>query len=139
MYLPGTGIVDTEVYRLDASIKQYNERLSFGVNEYDGSYCIFMRMPSPEPPIAILGFQDKIPTIDEARKRLWETDTQVHGMKIYDDIVKSQEDFKKHKKYIADQASGDSAERVELLLRKHGKSPIIKSLRKKGVKTNDAG
>jgi hypothetical protein len=49
-----------------------------------------------------------------------------HGDKILNDILKSQEDFKNAKRYAADQASSDSAERIEKFLRDRGKSPVVK-------------
>jgi len=120
MYINGK-MVDSEVYALNISIRQYNDRLSFDVNEDTGDYCIFMDMPSPEPRVPVLGFGNKVPSIDEARKKLYLSDTQVHGMKIYDQILKSQEDFKKEKQYVASQRTGDAAERITSeLFRKGG-------------------
>ena len=54
------------------------------------------------------------------------------GDKIYNDVVRSQRDYRAKLEYDASQASAESAEVTEHLLRKHGKSPIIKSTRKKG-------
>lgn len=133
IYIPGRGSVDSGVYKVDAAVRQYNERLSFKLNEDTGDYCIFMRMPHPEPDLPILGFGRTIPHPDEACKKLWESDTMIHGDKILNDILKSQEDFKNAKRYAADQASADSAERVEHLMRKNGDSPVIKSFSKKEV------
>ena len=126
IYIPGRGSVDSDVYKVDRAVNQYNDRLSFEFNEAGQDYCIFMRMPYPAEPVIILGFGEKVPHPDEACKRLWESDTLVHGERILNDILKSQEDFKNAKRYAADQASGDSAERVEKFLRDRGKSPVIK-------------
>jgi hypothetical protein len=136
IYIPGRGSVDSDVYKVDRAVNQYNDRLSFEFNEAGQDYCIFMRMPYPENPVVILGFGDRVPHPDEACKRLWESDTMRHGDKILNDILKSQEEFKNAKRYAADQASSDSAERVEHLMRKNGDSPVIKSTRKV-VKKND--
>ena len=130
IYIPGRGSVDSGVYKVDSAVRQYNERLSFKLNEDTQDYCIFMRMPHPEPDLPILGFGRTIPHPDEACKKLWESDTMIHGDKILNDILKSQEDFKNAKRYAADQASADSAERIEYLMRKNGDSPVIKSTRK---------
>jgi hypothetical protein len=91
-------------------------------------------------PVIILGFGEKVPHPDEACKRLWESDTMIHGERILNDILKSQEDFKNAKRYAADQASSDSAERVEKFLRGKGHSPIVKVFPndKKGVIKSDA-
>ena len=136
IYIPGRGSVDSDVYKVDAAVRQYNERLSFGLNEDTQDYCIFMRMPRPEPDLPILGFGRTVPHPDAACKKLWESDTMIHGDKILNDILKSQEEFKKAKHYAADQATQDSAERIEHLMRTNGDSPVIKSTRKV-VKKND--
>jgi hypothetical protein len=133
IYIPGRGTVDSDVYKVDAAVRQYNERLSFKLNDDTQDYCIYMRMPYPEPDLPILGFGREIPHPDLACKKLWESDTMIHGDKILKDILKSQEDFKNAKRYAADQASADSAERIEHLMRMKGDSPIIKSFSKKEV------
>lgn len=133
IYIPGRGTVDSDVYKVDAAVRQYNERLSFKLNEDTQDYCIFMRMPYPEPDLPILGFGREIPHPDAACKKLWESDTMIHGDKILKDILKSQEDFKNAKRYAADQATEDSAERIEHLMRMNGDSPVIKSFSKKEV------
>ena len=133
IYIPGRGTVDSSVYKVDAAVRQYNERLSFKLNEDTQDYCIFMRMPYPEPDLPILGFGREVPHPDLACKKLWESDTMIHGDKILKDILKSQEDFKNAKRYAADQATEDSAERIEHLMRKNGDSPVIKSFSKKEV------
>ena len=133
IYIPGRGSVDSGVYKVDAAVRQYNERLSFGLNEDTQEYCIFMRMPHPEPTLPILGFGREVPHPDVACKKLWESDTMIHGDKILKDILKSQDEYKKMLRYNSDQASADSAERVEHLMRMNGDSPVIKSFSKEEV------
>ena len=133
IYIPGRGSVDSGVYKVDAAVRKYNERLSFGLNEDTQEYCIFMRMPHPEPVLPILGFGREVPHPDLACKKLWESDTMIHGDKILNDILKSQEEYKAALRYKADQATEDSAERVEHLMRTNGDSPVIKSFSKKEV------
>lgn len=135
LWIPGKGEYDVRAYRVDKAVREYNERLSFERNPDTGDWCVFIRMPSPEPPVALMGFHDQIPDPEHVVKRLYESDSLRHGEKILNDIIKTQERFKAHKQYIADEASGDSAERIEHMMRKHGKSPVIKSL-PKGV-SND--
>ena len=133
IYIPGRGSVDSDVYKVDAAVRQYNERLSFKLNEDTQEYCIYMRMPRPEPDLPILGFGRTVPHPDAACKKLWESDTMIHGDKILKDILKSQDEYKKMLRYNSDQASADSAERVEHLMRMNGDSPVIKSFSKEEV------
>jgi hypothetical protein len=137
IYIPGRGYADTRAFRVDAAVNKYNERLSFDKNPDTGDWCIYMRMPSPEPSIPLFGFGDRIPEPDEAVKKLWESDTMVHGNKILLEIERSQNEFKKLLEYNANQASEESAEVLEHFLRKRGKSPIIKSMPKE-VSGNDS-
>lgn len=130
IYIPGRGSVDSDVYKVDVAVRKYNDRLSFGLNEDTQEYCVFMRMPRPEPDLPILGFGRMVPHPDAACKKLWESDTMIHGDKILNDILKSQEDYKNMLRYNSNQASADSAERVEHLMRMNGDSPVIKSTRK---------
>jgi hypothetical protein len=139
IYVPGSGYVDICVYRVNKAVNEYNNRLSFKRNLDTGDWCVYMQMPSPEADIPLIGFGDTIPEPDRVVKKLWESDSMVHGDKLYNDILKSQEDFKKAKRYAADQASMDSAERVEKLMRKHGKSPVVKVfMGSKGGDTSDS-
>lgn len=140
IYIPGRGSVDSNVFKVDQAVNKYNERLSFGLNEETQEYCVFMRMPSPEPLLPILGFGRVVPHPDLACKRLWESDTMIHGDKILNDILKSQEAYRATLRYNAEQASGDSSERVEQFLRGKGHSPVVKVFPndKRGVVASDS-
>jgi hypothetical protein len=138
LWIPGRGSMDTRAYRVDRAVNEYNDRLSFGRNEDTGDWCVFMRMPSPEPLLPLFGFGDSIPEPDEVIKQLWKADSLRHGDKILNQIIREQEDRKKRYEYAASQASEESAEVLEHFLRKKGKSPIVKSL-PKGVSTDDVG
>lgn len=137
IWIPGRGEYDTRAARVDKAVREYNERLFFDKNVETGDWCVFVRMPAPEPPVAVHGFGQSIPEPDEVIKAVWKSDSARHGEKIFDEFMKSQERFIAHKKYLADEATGESAEHIEFLMRKHGKSPVIKSL-PKGVSASDA-
>ena len=137
LYIPGRGSVSLKALKVDAIVNKYDERLFFGKNEDTGDWCIFVRMPRPQLPFPVIGFQDTIPEPEDALRRLKEADTLRVGNTIYNDVVKSQEDYRNKFEYKANEASAESAEVVEHLMRKHGKSPIIKSI-SKGV-SNDIG
>ena len=126
IWIPGKGDYDMRAWKVDKAVREYNDRLSFGRNEDTGDWCVFIEAPRPNPPVAVLGFGTEIPEPEYALKRLYEADTARHGMKIYDAIVKSQEDYKKRYEYAASQASEESAEVIEHFLRKRGKSPVVK-------------
>ena len=130
LWIPGRGSVDTRAYRVDRAVNEYNDRLSFDRNQDTGDWCVFMRMPSPEPPLPLFGFGDIIPEPDEVVKQLWKADSLRHGEKILDQIVREQDERKRRYESAASQASEESAEVLEHFLRKRGKSPVIKSFSK---------
>lgn len=135
IWIPRHGEVDSRAWKIDQRVREYDDRLMFGRNEATGDWCIFIRMPAPADPFPVIGFQNRIPEPDEALDRLKAADTMRHGDRIYMEAVRSQREYRDGLEYRSDQASAESAEAVEFLLRKHGKSPIIKSTRK-GVKAS---
>jgi hypothetical protein len=138
LWIPGMGNTNSKAYLVDRAVNAYDERLMFARNEDTGDWCIFIRLPRPSDPYPVIGFQDRIPEPVEAIDRLKAADTMRVGEQIYREVVKSQEDYRKKFEYASDEASAESSEVVEHLMRKHGKSPIIKSF-SKGVSDNDAG
>ena len=138
LYIPGRGSMDIKAWRVDAAVKDYDERLMFAKNEETGDWCIFIKMPTPAAPYPVLGFGDNIPTVDEARQRLRSTDTMRSGEAIYRDMVRSQEKYRANLKSKTDEAAEEAAEPIEFLMRKEGKSPITKVFySKKGGDASD--
>jgi len=133
IYIPGRGSVDTLVYKVDRAVSAYDERLFFDQNANTGDWCVFIKMPRPERPYPVLGFGDAVPSVDAAMLRLKQADTMRTGNQIYDEIVKSQEDYRKALTYNTDQAGEESAEVLEHFLRRHGKSPVIKEFISKDI------
>jgi hypothetical protein len=133
IYIPGHGEMSWDEVRIDRAVKEYDERLFFARNADTWDWCIYIKMPSPEPAYPVIGFGYNVPPVDHVMQRVRAADTMRAGNKIYDDIVKSQNDYRKKLEYEASQASSAAAEPTEWLLRKHGKSPIVKSFAKKEV------
>lgn len=132
--LPDT--FDYRAYKVDRAVKEHDDRLMFGRNEETGDWCIFIRMPGDRAPFPVIGFQQNIPEPHEAIRKLNEGDTRKHGDRMLLEARKADEQRRKELEYVSDQAAAESAEVVEFMMRKHGKSPVIKSL-SKGVKRND--
>lgn len=130
IWIPKYGETDVRAWKIDQRVREYDSRLMFGRNENTGDWCIFIKMPAPRDPYPVIGFQDRIPEPDEALDRLKAADTMRHGDAVYREVLRSQEEYRKSGLKKVDEASADSAERVEFMLRKYGKSPIIKSTSK---------
>lgn len=128
LWLPNT--VNYKAYKVDKAVREYDERLMFGVNEDTGDWCVFIKLPGDNPPFPVLGFQDNIPEPHEAITRLNAGDTRKHGERIYKEILESEQKRRALLDYVSDQAATDSAERTEHMMRQRGASPVIKSTRK---------
>lgn len=126
LFIPGRGNVDTNAYRIDRAVNAYDERLMFAKNEQTGDWCVYIRMPGAEPPYPVVGFGRDVPQLDDVMYRIRKADTMKHGEAIYRDLVKSQMDYRANLDKAAAEASAEAAEPVEFLLRKDGKSPIVK-------------
>ena len=109
----------------------------FARNDDTGDWCIFIRMPDNRPPFPVFGFGDNIPEVSVVMDRVRAADTLRAGNTIYNDVVRSQEEYRNKFDYAASQASEESVEVIEHFLRGHGKSPVVKSL-PKGVSNDDA-
>lgn len=129
IYLPGVGMVDTAVMRVHRAVNEYDERLSFRRNEDTGDWCVYIAMPHGQEPIPVLGFGTEVPHPEDAVKRVYAADTVRHGEAILDRINRDNEAIREEARYRASEASGDTAERIEKLMRAHGESPVIKSTR----------
>ena len=133
LFIPGHGNVDSRVYLIDRALNAYDERLMFARNEDTGDWCVYTRMPHPEPPFPVFGCGREIPDVNDLMVRVQQGDLMRNGDRIYNDMIKSQEVYKANLKYKGDQASEESAEVVELFLRKNGRSPIIKEFISKDI------
>jgi hypothetical protein len=133
IYVPGQGEMSFDEIRIDRAVKEYDERLFFARNADTWDWCVFIKMPYGEPAFPVLGFGTSSPSFDTVLDRLRKGDTLKNGDKIYNNILKSQMDYRKQFSNIADEARDESVEVVEHFLRKNGKSPIVKEFISKDI------
>jgi hypothetical protein len=142
IYIPGHGEMTFAEARVDRAVREYDERLFFARNAETWDWCVYIKMPRPEPAYPVIGFGNEIPSVDVVMQRIMAADTMRHGWQILHDVVKSQEDYKKQFKDKTDEAGEESAEHIEFMLRQHGESPVIKEFIDydvpKEVSNNDA-
>jgi hypothetical protein len=138
LWLPNGASMDA--YRVDRAVNAYDERLMFARNEDTGDWCVFVRMPSPDPPIPVFGFGDRIPDPVEAVAKVQEGHLARHKERIWREVTESQEAYRKKFRDKGDEATDESVEVIEHFMRQHGKSPIVKVLPKvkKGVSDDDS-
>lgn len=130
LFIPGQGMVDSRVYKVDAAVKAYDSRLMFGKHPESGDYCVFIELPRPAEPYPVIGFGQEIPEPSRVVERLQRADTMRNGEAIYKDMIRSQKAYRDNLEYNTDQAGEESAEVIEHFMRKEGKSPVVKSLSK---------
>ena len=131
--------MNTKQFLIVDSLKRYDDKLMFARNEETGDWCVYSRMPYPEPPYPVFGFGQELPEVHVVMDRVKSGDLRKNSDRLYNEIVKSQEKYRADLQYKGDQASGESAEVVEKFLRIHGKSPVIKSLPKNIESKNTGG
>lgn len=117
IWLPGAGLVDFSIRRVDAAVQEYDEHLRFGRNEETGQWCIYRLMGSAAPPLPILGFND-IPHPDDALKRLYQSDALRHGERILDEMNRDNEALKQPFEDAANEGAGIAADALEWGTRK---------------------
>jgi len=135
LWLPNT--MNYDAYRVDRAVNAYDERLMFARNEDTKDWCVFVRMPSPQEPMPVFGFGDRIPDPVEAVAKVQEGHLVKHKERIWKEIIDSQEKYRADLAYKGDQARDESVEAIEFMMRQEGLSPVVKSL-PKGVSNNDA-
>ena len=91
--VPGRGVVNLDAERVNRAVQEYDERLRFGFNEVNGDWVVYIKMPrgfdaayyiEGEPVYPVLGFQKRIPPVDEALGRIRLSDSWREGSRIYD-------------------------------------------------------
>jgi hypothetical protein len=138
LWIPGMGNTNSRAYLVDRAINAYDERLMFARNEDTNDWCVFVRMPRPQKPWPLIGFGDSIPDASVVLEKVKNSHLVHNKERIWKEIVDSQKAYRKNLEYKGDQASEESAEVVEHLMRKHGKSPLVKIF-PKGVSADDVG
>lgn len=131
------GSYDRAAKAVSKAVREYDERLGFGINQETGQWCIFMRQGETEETrggdLPILGF-NTIPSPDEAKRRLYETDARKRGDEILNNLRRHNEEINRRFEDAASDASGEAAEAMEWFNRKVGTHPVPRVFVPKGVK-----
>lgn len=110
-----------EARAVNKVVNQYDERLSFGFNEENQDWCVFIKVEHGDrPEVPILGFGSRVPTPDEALERLFKTDALRHGDYILTQMRKENEAKQQALRDATDAATTEAAEKIEFANRRHG-------------------
>lgn len=125
IYVPGVGFQSDEIVKLNVALRQYDADLSFKLNERDGNYCIFQRIPErsllaeieqqTEFPVKTFQPKGRIPSVDEAMLWVRENDLWRH------DHLKEVLEHNKRVRHVRQQefneVNHEGAERFEFIAR----------------------
>lgn len=123
LYIPGMGEVNLEEYRVHRAVQEYDERLMFGRNEDTGDWCVFVKMPHGENPIAVLGFGTELPTPEEAVRRADAANTRKYGQQIREQMEAHNDKLRAEKEKASEELAEIGAEIMEYAYRKAGAHP----------------
>lgn len=127
------GELSKEEYLCWKAAKDYDARLVFKFNPPNGDYILQVRtdMSDGMPRLkTVLGFGKRLPTPDEVTKTLYESDGWRHGDRVLREMDAREAVKKKNNEWLRSEIAGEAAERIEKVMRRDGKSPVIKSLPK---------
>ena len=120
--------------------KEYDARLGFGRNEETGQWVVFMRQgetaETKAGDLPILGFET-IPSPDEVKKRLYESDALRRGSEILAAINRHNDEVRQTFADAADDAIGETAEAMEWFNRQLGTHPVPRVFVTKDVKNGN--
>lgn len=111
-----------ELVPLNRALNEYDERLRFGRNERNGDWCVFLIMRG-EQPVPVLGFQDKIPSVEEMMTRLKAADTKRHGDAILVEMERHNNELRERQRQRVHEAEWELAEVMESFLHGQDKTP----------------
>jgi len=120
---------DRELIAARRAAREYDENLDFGFNEKTQQYCVYLKAGAMDASkfgdMPILGFvpPNRIPSPDEIKRRLYQSDALRRGHEIMDEWNR-QNDLLKNQDHS--DADGQLAESVEWGFRKMGsdKAPV---------------
>lgn len=120
---------DKQIAGLNYALREYDERLRFGKNEANGDWCVFL-IARGEEPIAVLGFQNEIPTKEAMMHRLEQADTRRHGDWVLRQMEEHNRKLKEELDRPASEAAGEVATAMESFMHAQGRTPYHRSYSK---------
>lgn len=106
--------------------KEYDANLDFGKNEKTGQWCVYLMQGTMEGSrkgdLPVLGF-DRIPSPDEVKKRLYESDAVRKGKELLDAVNRNNDEINQGFEKRTVEAEGELAEAFEWGMRTEGMTP----------------
>lgn len=126
IWLPGMGVVPSNIRAAQLAIEQYDSDLELGFNERNQEWVVLSKNGPDGAPFPVFGLGPELPPYDVIQRKLYEADVRRHGAKLVDEVVKRNDARKKARKYETDDAAGEAAEALEHAFRRMGKTRYSK-------------
>jgi hypothetical protein len=131
------GMRDSEEYKVDVAVKEYDERLSFGL--FQGDYVVSIAVGPSDPPYPIFNFGRICPLPHEVVERLYSADAIRHGEQILKDLNAHNLKIETEIDKSSDDATEALAEAIESAMHRRGELRYSRSLPKKDPKQLNKG
>jgi hypothetical protein len=113
IFIPGKGMIDLAVVRVDRAVREYDERLFFDLNSANGQYAVFIRMPHGKPPHPVMGYGFEVPEPHEVIKKLYQNDGLRFGEEILDQAYREMKQEQAEKNAVSKAVAEETAEVME--------------------------
>lgn len=128
--VPGRGMVEVAAMRVDAAVREYDERLRFGFNPTNGDWVVYIQYPRDfegapyvidgTPVMPVLGVGPEIPAPHTVVDRLQKMDAWKRQADFHKQHMENYERAKKAREEREYEENQEVAERVEHALRAEG-------------------
>jgi hypothetical protein len=126
LWLPGVGVVPSNVRAAQTAIEAYSDDLELGFNERTKTWVVLWRHGPDGAPFPVWDLGETLPSFDEIQRQLYKADVRRHGGKLVDEVVKRNEERKEAAKAEMREIEGDVAEVLEHAFRRMGKTSYSK-------------
>lgn len=139
LFVPGRGVVDLATMRLDAAVREYDERLTFATHPHTGQPTVFIKMEADADTGVQLDGSNVMPVLafphgtepdpEFVKRELYMRDSLRHGLELLDDIRRNNDALRREHQERASEAAGILAEARESYLHDQGQTPYRRVLR----------
>lgn len=123
LWLPGKGLVPTFIAQAEKAVEEYDCDLMLGRHEQSGEWVVLIKRGPEGRPFPVMGLGNELPSVDEIKKRLFESDARRHGGELVAKIMRSQDARQKALRDEVNNQTGVAAEALEWGHRKQGTHP----------------
>lgn len=112
------GMVDKRIFDLDKAANEYDEKLHLDRHPETGEWTVYIDLERPLRPYPLFVFGARLPTVDEFRQKLEQSDSQKHDIRAQ--MNKANEAHGAEIDRKTREEVGKAAEAVEFIARKQG-------------------